>query len=114
MNAFDLYFSSRVTTVNSVSRAGRVMARCTARKLASNTMSTAKEAAIASPTKPNDTTIGSRIRATDTPNRFMMWPVTTCSTSVTICVMQIDVREDRGSRVRVVGERRDHCEAREV
>jgi hypothetical protein len=63
------------------------MARWTARKLASKSMSTAKEAAIASPTKPNDTTIGSSIRATDTPNRFMMWPVTTIwSTSVTTCV----------------------------
>ena len=89
MTAFDLYLSSRLTTVKSVSRAGRATARCIALKAAWKRMSTANELAAASPMKPSDAVSGSSIRATDTPNRFMMWPVTTsCSTRVVTCVMR--------------------------
>ncbi|MND04203.1 hypothetical protein D3C83_243670 [compost metagenome] len=71
MKAFDLYLSSRLTTVNSVSRAGRVIARWIARNVASNPINMVNDATIASPRKPKAATTGSMMRATETPNRFI-------------------------------------------
>lgn len=49
MKAFALYLSSRSTTVNSTSRTGRVMPRCTARLATSSSTSTTNEPYTASP-----------------------------------------------------------------
>jgi hypothetical protein len=66
MNAFALYRSARETVVNSVSRAGRMMPRCTARKVASNAISAASEPTIARPRKPSAAVTGSSASVTDT------------------------------------------------
>ena len=83
MNAFDLYLSSRDTTVNNVSRAGRTIARCIALNAAWSTMSAASDAEMARPTNPNETIAGSKANVTCTPSRFINRPVTSAwSTSV--------------------------------
>ena len=65
--------------------------------------------AIASPTKPSDTTTGSSARATDTPKRFMRWPVDDELQHQRRHLRdQVDLREDGGAHVGVVAERGHH------